>query len=80
VDQGARDGEIVGEIVNRFKVGDLILVSLFECRSALRCGVLLGVSNYLDSDFFDLLEIGPKGRIFYVPLAQIDVKYLLEII
>ena len=77
MDQGARDGEIVGD---RFKVGDLILVSLFECRSALRCGVLLGVSNYLDSDFFDLLEIGPKGRIFYVPLAQIDVKYLLEAI
>jgi hypothetical protein len=77
VDQGARDGEIVGD---RFKVGDLILVSLFECRSALRCGVLLGLSNHLDSDFFDFLEIGPKGRVFYVPLAQIDVKYLLEIV
>ncbi len=77
MDQGARDGEIVGD---RFKVGDLILVSLFECRSALRCGVLLGLSNHLDSDFFDFLEIGPKGRVFYVPLAQIDVKYLLEIV
>ncbi len=80
MDQGARDGEILGEIVNRFRVGNLILVSLFECRSALRCGVLLGVSTHLGSDFFDFLEIGPKGRVFYVPLAQIDVKYQLTFI